>query len=395
MPVPPIVTDALLRESGRLSKEIGIRQSAYSPISAMIPKGTFEDAMGVIHNSILFQRGYINGGSWATVGLNSNDTLNNCNPTPGVVNAPSDTFPYQLEQFAVASQYLCLNDIRSAFEGRRQIDNLAKQMRTNILDLWADKDREEYIDASRNKLVFYGGQPIPGANANVFASVAADSAATPGLLADIYQRIIQDGGSEAMDSAVGTADSSYVFPILMSMEQARYLDLNDGQRNDLRWNPNQVGSLLQPFNVTRVRNGFAYTIDPKMPRYTFGGGTYTQVPYYITTTSTTGGLQKIINPAYQTAEYEDVIVFMKDVITREMPPPTYAAGEASFNPQKYGGEVHWLNILNQDENPLGNTGRFYALLQAAYRWENPYLGYVVKVKRYPYCVQKYNACSAS
>lgn len=395
MPVPPIVTDALIRESGRLSKEIGIRQSAYSPISAMIPKGTWEDGLGVVHSNILFQRGYINGGSWATVGLNSNDTLNNCNPTPGVVNAPSDTYTSQLEQFPVASQYLCLNDIRSSFEGRRQIENLAKQMRTNILDLWADKDRAEYIRAARNKLVFNGGSMIKGSTNDNWASVAADSAATPDMLARLYQDIIQDGGSEAMDSAVGTADSSYIFPILMSMEQSQYLDQNEGQRNDLRWNSNEVGSLLKPFNVTRVRNGFAYTIDPKMPRYTFSGGVYTEVPYYTTTTSTNGGLQKVVNPAYQVAEYEDLIVFMKDVISRDMPTPSYAAGEATFTPQKYGGEVHWLNILHQTENPLGNTGRFFALLQAAYRWENPWLGRVVKVKRYPFCIKKYNACSAS
>lgn len=395
MPPPPIVTDALLREAGRLSTDIGKRQSVHSPIIALMPKGIFESGMGVTQTAVLFQRGTATGGSgWQTVGTNTTDSLNSCNPTPAVVNAPSDLFPYYLQQNAFSSSYLCWNDIYTSFQAQEQVANRAEQLRDVVLDAWEDADRDNYIAAARNKAVFASKSLIPGATPEVFASVAADSTATPDMLAQVYQRIIFEGGAGAFDSAVGMADSQYVFPILMSAEQAAFLDKNDGQRNDIRWNDGEVGSLLKPWSTNRTRNGFMYMTDPKTPRYSFSGGVYTRIPFYTTTTSSSGGLQRIVNPAYLNAEYEDIIVFMKQAVVREMPKPTIATADASFRPQNFAGTVRWLNIPDQELNPLENTGRFYALLQAAYRWKNPFTSWVIKVRRCPFNIQT-NTCSGT
>lgn len=389
----PSVEDAMLRESGRLMQDIGVRQSVHTPITALTPKAFWRDGMGTTHTAVLFQRGAITGGSgWQAVGVNTTAELNSCNPDPSIVNHPSQLFPYQLYQRSIASSYLCLNDLRSAFEAEEQVNNLSNQVEERVIDAWGDLDRSTYVDNSRHKMVFYQGTLVDQENS--FATVAPDSTATPGLMANVYNRIIQDGGSRAFTSALGRADGQYVFPAIMSAEQAAFLDTSTGQRNDIRWNDARVGDLLEPWITTRVRNGFAYTIDPRVPRWDFNGGVWTEVPFYTTASASSGGSMFIVNPAYETALYEDIIIFMKDVHTREMPTPTFNAGRAKFDAQNYGGEVRWLNIASQDQNPLGNTGRFYALLQAAYRPKNPYLGYVIRVRRCPFNIEK-STCSGS
>jgi hypothetical protein len=393
MPVPPEVTDELIREAGRITESIAEQQYVHSPITALTPKDVFEPGMGVEQFSWRFDRGAVTSNyGWADVGVNSTNSVNSCNPLADIVSNPQTLFPFKLRQRAYESQNLCWNDVYTAKDPARQIQGLYRNLSATVLNAWEEEDRDQYIDKSEHKIVFAGGNLIDQEAS--FATVAADSQATQDLLARLRDKLMYEGAAGRFESAIGKQDGAPVFALLTSTEQIQYLDQGTGVRDDLRWNPNKVGELLEPFSTTRVRNGFAYYADPKAPRYTYSGG-YTRVPFYSTVTDSTNGQPRLIpNPAYSAAEYELMIIYNKDVMTRLMPLPTIASSTANFDRQYSAGEVEWLNIPHRTENPDGNTGFFRAVLKAAYRSDNPSVGFVVMVRRCPFNITR-RTCTGS
>ena len=388
MPVPPVVTDALIREAGRITESIAEQQYVHSPITALTPKGIFEPGMGVEQYSWRFDRGAPTSNyGWQAVGVNDSGSVNSCNPLADVVSNPQTLFPFKLYQRAFESQNLCWNDLYTAKDPARQIQGLYRNLKNVVLDAWEEQDRDQYINISEHKIVFANGNLIDQPNA--FASVAADSVATQDLLARLRDRLMYEGAAGYNTASIGRQDGAPVFTLLTSTEQIQYLDQGTGIRDDIRWNPNVVGKLLEPFSVTRVRNGFAYMCDPKAPRYTYAGGTYTRVPFWTTVTDSSNNQPRWVpNPAYAAAEYELMIIFIPDVMTRVTPLPSIATSTANFERQYSAGEVEWKNIPHRTENPDGNTGFFRAVLKAGYRPDNPSLGFCVMVRRCPYNIKK-------
>ncbi|NDE18088.1 hypothetical protein EBZ80_24530 [bacterium] len=98
--------------------------------------------------------------------------------------------------------------------------------------------------------------------------------------------------------------------------------------------------------------------------------------------ATTQGNKFDINSAYETAAYEDSIVFHQDVFTCLVPKPITAAGSnVTFDAVNYMGDFKWKNIPHATDNPDGTIGYFRAVLSAGSKPIRPEWGSIIRHRR--------------
>jgi len=188
---------------------------------------------------------------------------------------------------------------------------------------------------------------------------------------------VHDGAGE--EGAYGQIDGQPVFTVIMSSEQQRALIKgNPDVRQDYRWA--EPKALLKPFGVKRVYSGFYHVIDDKAPRWDLVEGAWVQVPFYIANPS---GIA-IVNPAYEAAQYEDIIVYHPKVVKCLMQKPLASLGDGtSFRAWDYSGEIQWVNEYDKECNKYRDNGFWSARLRAAYQALIPEYGYAIRVLRCP------------
>lgn len=393
MAIPAVITDELVRESGRIAGYAVERQRTQSPWATLMNKGIFEAGMGVTHTSVLYERTIPSSNyDWAAVSVNSG--TNSCVPNADTILNASTEYTHSLYERAFNSQRFCWNDLYTAWQVKDQIRQIVANFTGNIVDVWENSDRDNYVAIGVHKCVFSGFTLVDDNGVtNAFPLTTPDSYATPDLMDEVYQRLLQDGAD--MESEVGKSDGASVFLLYCGFEQSRALVKGDNQvRQDVRWS-DEADSLLKPFSIKRVLNGFAHMIDVKAARWSWTAGAWVRVPFWTTDGNATIGTRAVVNSSYQTALYEDMTIYLRNVCQREMPKSMGSYGEGTnFNPQDFAGDIQWRNILDEFENPDGNIGFFRAVLQRAYRKLNPNLGYTIRVKRCPSQLNKLS-CTGS
>jgi len=197
-------------------------------------------------------------------------------------------------------------------------------------------------------------------------------------------KLIRDG---AGTNALGRENARPTFGIICSSETSRNLiHDNPDIRQDYRWS-DKVNELLAPLGIERSYAGFFHMVDDWGPRYNLttpitgtsitGSNAFVRVyPYKMV--ATTQGYKWDINPAYETAAYEDTIVFHQDVFQNLVPKPITSVGAAQFDAVSYMGEFKWKNIPHATENPDGTIGFFRAVLSAGSKPVRPEWGYVIR-----------------
>jgi hypothetical protein len=207
-----------------------------------------------------------------------------------------------------------------------------------------------------------------------FPAAEPTSKLVQGILEKIRMRLIRDG---AGNDPLGRENGTPVFGLVCSSETSFDLIRNiAADREDYRYST-KANDLLAPLGVERTYKGFYHLIDDFMPRYSYSGGVYTEIPPYVKATA--GGVTEwIVNPAYELAQYEVSIVFHKDVFHSVIPAPiTSPGGSTAFDPVSYRGEFKWLNIRDKEENPDGTIGYFRGILSAGSKPIRPEWGYAI------------------
>jgi hypothetical protein len=121
-----------------------------------------------------------------------------------------------------------------------------------------------------------------------------------------------------------------------------------------------VDDLLKPFGVGWSYGGFLHLIDKQAPRFTFSGGKFTRVPYYINAPATYGQ-KAIVNPAYKRAPFTVSFIFNKNVYISRVPGViTDPGGNTHFKATNYRGKIRWMNIQDNDSNLEGTNGFFFS-----------------------------------
>jgi len=414
------ITHLLVRESGRLSGDIYRRSIDTSGWLKLQKQGKWPNGIGDNLNVLTYERTMPATPNWQSLAATSNKF---CIPDAVVVPVAQTMQNYGLAHVAVESDPICVHDVRFGYKFREQLKNILDNLTENVAWLWIQRHRDQYADWAHHSVVAYqdpsSSQFIEaqGVLANVGGTIGVAGATgkgmpeqdntpapfvesrisrlTQGMLNRFYAALIRDGGAM---NPMGRADGQPVFTLITSMETSERIQYTskDGTRDDYRYSA-KVSELLKPLGVERQHRGFFHVIDPFPPRWNYDpsaalGSRWTKVEPYIADTASYQGKQGsedrwIVNPAYETAEYEDSFIFHQDVTESLIPTPLSTGGaNTQFDPLKYRGDFKFKNIPDKHDNPDGSWGYFRGVLANGAKPCKPQYGYRIRHKR---CFSQY------
>lgn len=373
-------------DTNRLVGEISRYARIRGRLSALINKDILPEGIGYNYTAVISERSSPVGGAIWTDIETPDGTTNNCVPPVTDVEWATNLKNFIAAQALIRSDRICFVDAVRGYLFREQVANIQKNFADNIVDFWEDRDKEAFFINAGNKVIADAGMTT-FTNTSDFGAVAPTSAATQSYLDQIYVQLDQDGAGE---NAYGRANGAAQYTAIMSQEAHRnIIRENADVRQDIRFAEMGNGNksqLLQSWNIDRSYGGFMHLIDDKMPRWDLVGGQWVRRPFYANQAANQGNAS-VVNPAYKYAKYEDIFIWHPDVITRMTPKAPHSLGSGTeFESIPYNGEVTWRNIPNGDvsqpeANPMGNWGRYWAQLQAAYKPNLTRYGYILRVKR--------------
>lgn len=371
-----------IEDASRITGEIETVSRARGRVSALMKKQVLPDGLGHNFSSVITNRSRRSGGGWVNVSL-TNGTANNCVPSPSTVSPSRTQYSYVARQTSVHSNKICFEDARAAYNFKQQVAADRENFKAEIVDTWEDEDKAQFISAAGHKIILNSSLTESGFGAAIPNS-AATSQITQAHLDRFYMQILQDGGGM---EPYAFKSGAPLLPLICSMEASRAIQKGDSSiREDIRFAEQGDGDaarLLQNWSVDRAFGGFMHIIDVKMPRYDFVGGAYVERPFY-SDSATTIGEEAVVSSAYINAAYEAAFIWHPDVIHREVPKAIGSVGaDTTGRATNFNGEVMWLNIPDETENPYSDIGFWAARLKAAYRPVKPRYGYVLIFKRCP------------
>jgi hypothetical protein len=381
----------MVQDASRLVDTIYRINRAQGRISNLIEKGEIPEGAGYNYNTTLYQRSNPTGGTgWQTI-AQENGTFNNNVMTPGTTSPAISLISWNAEGRQERSNSIGFEDLRRAYNVREQLDAQHENFGRVITDIWEDRDNLAFFTAAGYKVIA-NTSLSQNYNSAVMPLTTPSTRAVQGILDILYERLSVDGAAE---EPYAMADGQPLIPAIMSMAQHRNIIKEDPSvRQDFQWADSGKGmeaTLMKGWGAdTKAYGGYQHIVNVRQPRYDWTGSAWVQRAFYTTTTSGINlGTAAVVNPDYTNAAYEDIYLWHKKVVKRNMPNPgsSYGAG-TSFDPVKWNGAVVWVNVKNTDitsaeYNPLGNRGRYYAALQAGYQVIKPSYGYAIRIQRCP------------
>jgi len=400
------LTDMLVKESGRISGDIYRKTIDTSPWLKLVKQTTWPDEMGDTLSVLTYERSLAKktadsslGQAWENV--KSNDANKFAIPSATKVTPATSTATYSLAHTAIESAPIIVNDLRFSYNFREQLRAIYDNLVENVSWAWKDRYRDQYYALCKHNVVAgYEGNDGPttgtlveGTTAGVFPGTdtgAGDNdnldetklgVITNGIMNQTYMRMIRDG---AGTNPMGRTNGRPIFTAIMGAEASERLITEDSTRTDYR-ESSQVNELLKPLGVERSHRGYYHIIDPFPKRFNFSGSTWAEVAPYVAATG-------LVDPAYEKAEYEDVVIFHQDVMESLVPRPIGSAGSGTgFTPQSYRGKFNFLNIQDRTENPDGTWGYFRGILSNTAKPVKAQFAYIIRCKRSDLISVKTNA----
>lgn len=377
----------MAQDASRLVDRIYAVSRAQGRISSLIEKGEIPEGAGYNYNTVLYQRSNPSGGNgWQSI-AQENGTSNNCVMLPDTTNPALNLISWAAEGRQVRSNMICFEDLRRAYNVREQLDQQHDNFARGIVDLWEDKDNLEWFENAGYKVIA-NSSLTQNFMSTQMPLTPPSTRAVQTILDIIYERLSVDG---AVEEPYAKADGMPLIPAIMSQQQHRNIIKEDSSvRQDFQWAQSGEGfgaTLMKGWGSDmRAYGGYHHIINIRQPRYDWIGNAWTQRDYY-TTSAATIGTAAVVNPQYTNAAYEDIYLWHKLALKRNMPNPgsSYGSG-TSFDPVKWNGAVVWVNVKNTDTasveyNPFGNRGRYMAALQAGWQSIKAQYAYAIRVQR--------------
>lgn len=372
------INDYFVSETNRITRETFKINWSETPWdgNTLVPKVEWPDGMGETPNIITWNRSLpIGGVNFTPVSFNDGSG-NTCSPDPTIVVQSTTRRAYQLQQAVIQSQNICNIDTRLAWQVIEQGANLLANLQQNTRNVWQNQRRDEFTDVCSNKAV---------ADANMTTNSSSFATTTIGqltreMLDYWYISLVQAGAAQNNGLATNEFNQP-VLPLALSYEAQATLVRNDQTINNIRWDAGLVQRLNAPLGSFVNLNGYKMMIDMQAARWNLVGGSWVRVPFYLQ--GGTAGDPAVVNPAYNTAEYEDLYICSPQVVQFAIPKSAFPSGPMSFRAQDYMGQFQWLNILDNTCNPDGNQGYFRAKYMYAPRPGIPEYGAVLRFRRCP------------
>lgn len=393
--MPDSLTSLFVSDAERMTGNLDVTGRLKGKISALVDKDWIPDGAGFNWQSVQVERTKPGTAiTWTAVQANAGST-NTCVPAPSRVLSATTVQDYSAYAASLESEDICLNDARYSYNFKEQTSAKRENFKNNVFDVWDNRDRERYQTLGKYKYVANDGLTYTANSAN-FPLVAPTNYPTLNLLRAFHVKLMQDGADKA-HGAYGVRNGIPIFMALMDSESIAHVVQSDSVTreaiNYAYMGTKERSPLLDAWGIERDFAGFYLVADNKMPRYDFVDGAWVERPFYVDAATTSGNSAEV-NPQYQSAEFTDIIIWNKMVMTREMPKPLSTVGaDTEFKAQNYNGEVRWLNIPDKVNNPVQAIGNWYALLQAAYRPRLTRYGISIRVSRCTGVLYNYGSCT--
>lgn len=322
---------------------------------------------------------------WADVAISDGSGVSNA----ATVTATEISFGHtvrlwNLQKKDYKTPCLDLDTLKSDYAVNRQIEKTIEALTQFSDAVHANRARAEYARLVPKLTARYGFGPsgLPGDTSN---SMAPATLSPPTLALDqrildqIYDWMMKEGaGLHPVSRDMGAP----TLGLITSRETSDAIIRGEGVRDDYRYG--DPGELLRPLGVTRVYKGYVHMIDTELPRFNYINNAWVRVLAQIPENATKG-TRGVPNPAYATASYEMSYIYSSDVYecVVQKEGPSIPGADFEDHPYYYTGQVFWLNIKNEQYNPLGKIGRWLMLFQNGSRPKLPNRGRVIMHKRCP------------
>ena len=380
----PNLEQLLIQQTGLIGPDIYNKTIDSSIWLKMIQQEAWPDGMGEQIRVLTFERTLAaNTDTWESITQNPVENLpgtpgtNNCVPTATQIGFAQRYRTFNLEQKAVESPSICVNDVRFGFQFAEQLRNMYEMLTQNVAYIWKRRYRQQYVTLAEHKVVAALDGSTLYEGTSTYPLLKPVSALTQGILNWARMRLLRDGAGAA---AAGRENGAPVFTLVTSAETSdNIIRQNAG---DIRYTTAKVNELYAPLGVERSYRGFYHVIDDFPRRFSgISNGAWVEVPPYkkaseLGLPAVEKGDHYVINPNYEVAPYEESIIFVKDVMRSMVPSViTSPGGNVSYEPQNYRGEFKFLNIRDRVDNPDGNWGYFRGILQSGSKPIHPEWGY--------------------
>lgn len=366
------IADILTRETGRyMPGEIYQRNFGTSPWvpGGLLDRGVYPAGLSEIISNLVYERNAPSTAdpSWENVAVVDGQEGGACLPPTAQIEIGSTPRSFRLKRRALEGPDFCAEEFRSVFDLRKQLDSISGIIAERVRIEWEMHNRNEYFRMVQTKVVV-DSCATPTEDTNTSESYpAACPSQTLGIgLLDKYRfRMIRDG---AASSSLLTQNGTPVISVVASPEFiSNMIVSNSERRQDIRWADSGKGDkarLLQMLGINQTYDNFMFIGDLFNRRFTCSGGVYTNVPPFLQTQATKG-VKFILNSAYNSAPYEETVIFDREVMKQLVPAPiTNPAPNFRFDPVSYVGDIKVLNIPNRVCNPDGNI-LFHRVVMAA------------------------------
>lgn len=358
----------LLEEANRIDGDLYERSVHTSPWIDLVDTGAFPENIGDIISTMIWERTFPTGTiTWTnTMGADGNSGADTILPNTLTVSTAKTLREYRLQHTSLESDPLNVNDLRTAAIRDEQLTAIRDNLSMNTDYLWRERARMEY-DRLVNHVTLVVAGNVEGASA---LTTQSDNVLTNAGLTKYRNRMIRMGaGRRPLDRINGAP----IFGLILDSEVSDALKNESGIVSPLEFS-GRANELLSPLGVEGAYKNFFHMIDDLAPRYTFGGGAYTEVKPYTAAAEDTAngkfGMRLIENTAYEDAPYTRTFIYHQDVMKMLYPNTKVSGSGVTFDPVMYRGDWKWLNVQNLDRsspayNPDGTIGKFRGVFAAA------------------------------
>lgn len=384
----PGINDILVRESGRvLPGQIFRRIFGASPWPTLTDRGIFPGGLGQIINLLHYERNapYVATPEWLPIVINDGQEGGACLQPAENIEIGSTMRNMQLYRRILHGPPFCAEETRFPFEVGAQLDQITGIIGDRVDIEWQMRDRNEYSRLVGTKVVVDSAtNPTTDddASGDDYPQVCPTQTLGLGMLENFKLKLLRNG---AANSALLRADGAPVLTVIGSPEFIGNLKrANASLREDIRWATATQGmnaALLQGFGVSYTLQGFMFLADLYNNRYNCVNGVPVKIPTFLREAAGKG-FKAEVNPDWETAEIEEILIYDRTVYKQLVPEPiTAPAPGFRFNPVSYVGAVKWLNIPSVDCNPDSNIGFHRIVMAAASQPINTWRGVGFLVKR--------------
>lgn len=389
-----LLANFMQEEANRLAGDIDRKITKFSPYLSQVPKKAWPDRMGHTITNVVWDRSFAaTENAWEDI-VAADGNNNVCLPAADLVEFTQTTYNTNLATKAVKSPQFCIDDLKVKWKAVEQMGNITRILGDVVKKYESERARQQYQARCNQKVVAdasltttdFSSLISDGADGGIvgdaqFADATPASIATHGILDYFHSYLDREGAGEHSAAQDG---GGYIYKLITSAEHSQWLRKSDAAvRTDFR-ESSQSDVLLKGLGITHTYNGYAHIIDPVPRRWKRNAALvlnngWEEVPAYVDD----GNGSWIQNPEYRTAPYEDLVIYVSSVMDCMVPVPESSIGAAKFQPQNYRGDFKFLNILHEDDNPLGNIGRFYGRITNGFKTRHPEYGITVRHQRAP------------